>query len=207
MPRKEGPSIEERMQRARELAELKEQEERALIKSLYSSSLYKYTRKSCIAFLWIAQLLIIDWALPYLEEKDKIAGGYFNSNTMMTQGIGGITDYKLNDLFIRTEKGYGFKVEFPDNTKEPSIGDSLVLLKSMIFHDYKKVFVPRINESYFVSTSATYRFLPFVFIISALAVLFIFVKNIEVKAFAWLSLLTTALFGLFLIGYMIASFQ
>lgn len=207
MPRKEGPSIEERMQRARELAELKEQEEKDLIRGLYTSSLYRFTRKSCIAFLWIAQLLIIDWALPYLEEKDKIAGGYFNSNTMLTQGIGGITDYKLNDLFIRTEKGYGFKVEFPDYTREPSIGDSVVLLKSMIFHDYKKVLVPRIDESFYVSTSATYRFLPFVFIISALAVLFIFVKNIEVKAFAWLALLTTALFGLFLVGYMIASFQ
>jgi len=207
MPRKEGPPIEERMQRAKELAELKERKHQAFLKELYASPLFRITRKSCIAFLWISQLLLIDWALPYLEETDKITGGYFNSNTMNTKGLGGITDLKLEELFIKTEKGYKFKLDFPDNTKEPSIGDSIVLLKSFLFHDYKKIKAPRIGESYFISSSATFRFLPFVFIVTGLAIMFIFVKNIEVKAFAWISLLCTGLFGGFLVVYMVMSFQ
>lgn len=207
MPRKEGPPIEERMQRARELAEFKQRQESALYKKLYASPLYRITRKCCIVFLWISQLLLIDWALPYIEEKDKIAGGYFNANTMLTQGIGGITSYKLSEIFIKTGKGYKLTLDFPENTREPNIGDTIVLLKSFLFHDYKKVRVPRVEESYFVTSSVTYRYLPFMLIISAVAVMFIFVKNIEVKAFAWVALLLTSGFGIFLLIYMVMSFQ
>lgn len=207
MRRREGPSIEERMQRAKELAEIKDREEQALYKKLYASPLYRIARKSCIVFLWVSQLMLIDWALPYLEEKDKITGGYFNANTMLTQGIGGITDYKLPELFIKTAKGYKFTLDFPDGTKEPSIGDSIILLKSFLFHDYKRVRVPRIGENYYISSSATYRYLPFVLIVSAVAAMFIFVKNIEVKAFAWVALLLTAGLSIFLVVYMAMSFQ
>ncbi len=208
MPRKENNlSMEERMQRAKELSEKKALLKEKNLKELYASTLYKIARKSCIAFLWIGQLLLIDWALPYLEEKDKISGGYFNANTITTQGIGGITDYRLPELFIKTEKGYKFHVDFPDNTQEPSIGDSIILMKSLIFHDFKKIVAPRIKESYFVSSSVTFKYLPFLFIVSGLAVLFIFVKNIEVKAFAWISLLTTASVGIFFIICMVMSFQ
>jgi len=77
MPRKEGPPIEERMQRAKELAERKAEQQKADLEKLYASPLYRVARKSCIAFLWISQLMLFDWALPYLEEKDKISGGYF----------------------------------------------------------------------------------------------------------------------------------
>lgn len=208
MPRKEDRlPIEERIQRAKEQAELREEKEKTFLAKLYATPLYRYARKSCIAFLWVSQLMLIDWALPYLEEKDRINGGYFNANTMQTQGIGGITDFRLTDLFIKTEKGYQFKVDFTEGDKEPSVGDSVVILKSLIFHDFKKMYAPRVNESYYVSTSATYRFLPFMFIVSGMAIMFIFVKNIEVKAFAWLSLLCTLAFGLFLVGYMVMSFR
>lgn len=207
MPRKEGPPIEERMQRAKELAERKALQQKADLEKLYASPLYRVARKSCIAFLWISQIMLFDWALPYLEEKDKISGGYFNSNTMQTRGVGGITDLKLDELFIRTEKGYSFKVDFADNSREPSIGDTIIIHKSLLFHDFKKMSAPRVRDSYYISTSATYRYLPFMLIVSALALMFIFVKNIEVKAFAWISLLCTAIFGIFLIVYMVMSFQ
>jgi len=207
MPRKEGPPIEERMQRAKELAERKAEQQKADLEKLYASPLYRVARKSCIAFLWISQLMLFDWALPYLEEKDKISGGYFNSNTMQTRGVGGITDLKLDELFIKTEKGYQFKVDFTDNSREPSIGDSILIHKSLLFHDFKKMSAPRVRDSYYISSSATYRYLPFMLIISGLAIMFIFVKNIEVKAFAWISLLCTFSFGLFLVVYMIMSFQ
>ncbi len=208
MPRKENNiPLEERMQRAKELGEVKAQQKKENLAQLYASSLYKIARKSCIAFLWISQLMLIDWALPYHEIKDKISGGYFNSNTMTTVGVGGITDLRLTDLFIKTAKGYQFKVDFSDGSREPSIGDSITIHKSMIFHDFKKMTAPRVNESYYVSSSATYRYLPFMLIISGLAVLFIFVKNIEVKAFAWISLICTLTFGLFLVVYMVMSFR
>lgn len=207
MPRKERPPIEERMQRAQELGESKAQQRKEVLAKLYASPLFKIARKSSIAFLWISQLMLIDWALPYHEVKDKIAGGYFNSNTMPTRGVGGITDFRLTDLFIKTDKGYQFKVDFSDGSREPSIGDSITIYKSMIFHDFKKMTAPRVNESYYVSSSATYRYLPFMLIISGLAVLFIFVKNIEVKAFAWISLICTFVFGAFLVVYMVMSFR
>lgn len=207
MPRKEGPSIEERMMRAKELAYIKRRQENALYKKLYASRLYRVARKSCILFLWISQLMLIDWALPYLEEKDKITAGYFNANTMLTQGVGGITSYKLNELFVKTEKGYRFTLDFPENTKEPGIGDTVILLKSFLFHDYKRMRVPRIGENYYISSSATYRYLPFMLIIAAVAAMFIFVRDIDVKAFAWVALILSAGFGIFLVVYMVMSFQ
>lgn len=207
MPRKEGPPLEERMQRAKELAELKAIKRQELLQQLYASRLYRYARKSCIAFLWVSQLMLIDWALPYLEERDKISGGYFNSNTITTQGVGGITDYKLKELFIKTHGGYKFTLDFEGHETEPSIGDSIIIYKSFLFHDFKKLSVPRIKESYFIANAVTYRYLPFFFIVSALSIAFIFIRNIEVKAFAWISLICTAIFGIFLVVYMVMSFQ
>lgn len=207
MPRKEGPPLEERMQRAKELFEFKQQQKQKNLQALYASRIYKLARKTSIAFLWISQFLLIDWALPYLQESDKITGGYFNANTMPTRGIGGITDYKLTELFIKTEKGYKFTVDFPDNTKEPALGDSMVIYKSLLLHDYKKIAVPRVKESYLITTAVTYRFLPFLLIISALAAMFIFVKNIEVKSFAWLVFIFTTVGGVFAIYFIVAAFQ
>src|SRR5688572_22603938 len=145
MPRKEGPPIEERMQRAKDLTERKALEKSTRLAQLYGSTLYKVARKSCIFFIWLSQLLLIDWLLPYTQEKDKIAGGYFNSNTITTQGIGGISMYKLPELYIRTEKDYKFKLDFEGHELEPSIGDSIILYKSLLFQDFKKVFAPRIH--------------------------------------------------------------
>ncbi len=207
MPRKEGPPLEERMQRAKELFEFKQRQKEKNLQALYASRIYKIARKTSIAFLWISQILLIDWALPYREEYDKISGGYFNSNTLPNKGIGGISDYKLTELFIKTAKGYHFKVDFPDNTSEPSLGDSIVIYKSLLFHDFKKIAAPRVKESYLITTAVTYRFLPFLLIITGLAAMFIFVKNIEVKSFAWLVFIFTAVGSVFFIYYLIATFQ
>lgn len=209
MPRREEgrPSLEERMMRAATLAWIKRKRERQLFNKLYTSRLYRYARRSCVFFLWIAQLLMIDWLLPYIEERDNISGGYFNANTMRTGNPGGITDYRLSELFIRTQKGYRFTLDFTDSDKEPSVGDTVVLLKSFLLHDYKKVTAPRIKESYFVSSSVTYRYLPFLMIISGIALMFIFVRDIEVKAFAWIALILTAGFSIFAIGYMVMTAQ
>lgn len=206
MPRKEGPPIEERMQRARERAEQKELEKAAHLKKLYSSRLYGYTRKCCIAFLWIGQFLLIDWALPYTELKDTINGGYFNATEMNTQRPGGISDRRLSHLFIKTKLGYSFSVDFEGHEIEPAIGDSVILGRSRLLHDLKRMVAPRIKESYFVSSSVTFRYLPFIVIISGLSLTFIFIRNIEVKAFAWICLGSTLLFGTYLLIYIIQCF-
>src|ERR1035437_2859960 len=127
MPRKEGPPLEERMQIAAALFELKQRQKEKYLQELYASRIYKIARKTSIAFLWVSQLLLIDWALPCREAYDKISGGYLNSNTIPDNGIGGITDYKLTELFIKTAKGYKFEIDFPDNTREPGIGDSIII--------------------------------------------------------------------------------
>lgn len=206
MPRKEGPPIEERMQRARERAEQKEQQKAAHLKKLYSSRLFRYARKSCIAFLWIVQFLLIDWALPYTEQKDKITGGYFNATEMNTERPGGISDRRLSHLFIKTEKGFSFSVDFEGHEKEPAIGDSVVVGRSMLLHDLKRMIAPRIKDSYFVSSSATFRCLPFIVIITGLALTFIFIGKIEVKAFAWICLGSTFFLGAYLLIYIIQCF-
>ena len=206
MPRKEGPPIEERMQRAKELAELKERRFQAHLKGLYASRLYRYARKSSIAFLWISQFILIDWMLPYREEKDRITDGYFK--TVSTQQVHETpATFRPAEVFIKTGKGYGFILDYPEDSKEIGLNDSVIIYKSYLINDFKKVCVPRTGESFFIYSAVTYKFLPVIIICALLALLFIFIKNIEVKAFAWLILLITAAFGLFLIGYLAATYH
>ncbi len=207
MPRKEGPPLEERMQRAKELFELKQRQKEKNILELYSSRIYKLARKTCIAFLWISQLILIDWLLPFREEKDVISGGYFNANTYNDRGIGGITAFKLSTLFIKTQKGYKFTVEYPDETKEPGVKDTIVIYKSLLLVDFKKMGAPRINETFLICNAVTYKFLPIIVLFSAIAALFLFIKNIEVKVFAWLAFICTLSGGVFLIYYLIMTYQ
>ena len=51
MPRKEGPPLEERMQRAKELFEFKRQQKEKNLQALYASRVYKLARKTSITFL------------------------------------------------------------------------------------------------------------------------------------------------------------
>ena len=126
---------------------------------------------------------------------------------MPSRGVGGITDYRLTELFIKTSKGYKFRVDFPDDAREPNLGDSIIIHKSLLFRDIKKISDPRIKESYLVTTAVTYRFLPFLLIITILALMFIFVKNIEVKSFAWLVFIFTATGSVFFVCYLVSTFQ
>jgi hypothetical protein len=206
MPRKEGPPLEERMQRAAELFELKQQQKAKNLQKLYASRIYKFAKKSSIVFLWITQLILIDWVLPYREINDKISGGFFNLNTIPGKSLEGITTDKLTELSIKTEKGYDFTVDFPDATKEPAINDSIVIYKSLLLGDFKKMKVPRIKENFSITKALTYKFLPFLFIIGGLAVLFIFIKNIEVISFAWLVFVFTGVGDIFFIYYLITLF-
>ncbi len=207
MPRKEGPPLEERMQRAKELFEFKQLQKEKTLKELYASRIYKFAKKTCIAFLWISQLILFDWLLPYREESDTISGGYFNANTLNDQGIGGITAYKLSKLFIKTKKGYKFTVEYPDETREPGIKDTIVIYKSLLLGDLKKMGVPRIKETFLICEAVTYKFLPIIMLFSAIAALFLFIKNIEVKVFAWLAFICTLSGGLYLVYYLIITYQ
>lgn len=207
MPRKEGPPLEERMQRAAALFEFKQQQKEKNLNELYSTRIYKFAKKTSIAFLWISQLILLDWLLPYREQSDTITGGYFNSNTINDNGIGGITTYKLSKIFIKTNKGYRFTVEYPDETREPGIKDTIIIYKSLLLGDFKKINVPRIKESFLICDAVTYKFLPIILLFSAIAALFLFIKNIEVKVFAWLAFICTLSGGLFLIYYLIITYQ
>jgi len=195
MPRKEGPPLEERMQRAKELFEFKQRQKEKNLQNLYASRIYKFARKTSIIFLWISQIILIDWALPYREEHDKVLGVITNSNTIAMPN---------KELFIKTEKGYNFKVELPGSTQRPGLGDSVVIYKSFLFHDFKKIAVPLAKANYLITTALTYRFLAFLLIGIILAVMFIFVKNIEVKFFAWLTFTYTTLGSIFFTYYLIA---
>jgi hypothetical protein len=207
MPRKEGPPLEERMQRAKELFEQKQRQKQKNLQELYASRIYKLARKTSILFLWIAQFILIDWALPFQGESDKITGGYFNSASIPDKGgLNGFTYYRLTQLSIKTEKGRDFITDFPEEAAEPALGDSIIIYKSLLLHDFKKLEVPRIKESYLITSAITYHFLPALLMISALAAMFIFIKNIEIKSFAWLVFISTATGGIFLIVYLAASF-
>ncbi|HXB40043.1 MAG TPA: hypothetical protein VNZ49_05835 [Bacteroidia bacterium] len=206
MPRKEGPPIEERMQRAKELAELKERRHQSNLKELYASRLYRFARKSSIAFLWISQLILIDWALPYREEKDAITDGYFKT-TSTEQMRETPATFRPAEVFIRTNKNYTFFIDYPEDSKEIVLNDSLIIYKSFLLNDFKKVCVPRIGEHFFIYSAVTFKFLPAILICAALSLMFIFIKNIEVKAFAWMILLFTSVLGVFLIGYLVMTYH
>jgi hypothetical protein len=197
MPRKEGPSIEERMQRAKELFEFKERRKQKNLEELYTSKIYKLARKTSIVFLWISQLILIDWILPYKEDSDKIAGVTVNTNAISLPN---------KEIFLKTKNGYNFKVELPKGIQKPSAGDSIIVCKSFLLHDFKKVIAVAAKESFLITSAITYKFIAYLLIGFILAVMFVFVKNIEVKVFAWIVSIYTASASLFFLFYIIAGF-
>lgn len=206
MPRKEGPPLEERMQRARELAELKATQKRELLKQLYSSALYRWARKSSIAFLWLVQIILIDWALPYRHQKDKITEGYFDA-VGGEQAQQAAQVYRPTDVFVKTAQGRKFYINYPVESREIFVNDSIWVYKSFLLNDNKKILVLRLKEDFTITSSVTYDFLPLTGVFTGLALMFVFVKNIEVKAFAWITLICTAGYGLFLLGYLATIFR
>jgi hypothetical protein len=195
MPRKEGPPIEERMQRAKELFEFKQRQKQKNLQQLYATRIYKFARKSSIAFIWITQLILIDWALPYNTSYDKVVSSNFNSVIRPNK-----------ELFIKSANANLFQVEFPQGMMRPSSGDTILVYKSLLLHDLKKISVPAVKENYLITTAITYRYLPVLLIGAVLAVMFVFVKNIEVKTFAWIVSIYTTSAGLFFAYYIISSF-
>lgn len=195
MPRKEGPPIEERMQRAKELYEFKQFLRQKKLKELYASPVYKFARKSSIAFIWITQLILIDWLLPYNTSFDEVTGSNFNI-------VGGPN----KELYIHGINQTIYKVEFPQGSLRPSPGDSIFVKKSLLLHDVKKITLSDRAETFLVTSAITYRYLAVLLIGSILTLTFVFIKNIEVKAFAWIVGIFATASGLFFLYYIVSSF-
>lgn len=179
MPRKEELSIEERLARARELFLKKQAQKQQELTKLHASKIYKLAKKSCIVFLWVVQLILIDWALPYHEIPDKITAGcampneHYNrkhSSKEVNMVVSSTTCKKLEILLFKERL-------------EPEINDSVLLLKSYLLHEIKKLKDITNDQTYTITNSTTYYLLPIMIMFSLLSVLFLFIKNIEVKAF------------------------
>src|ERR1700749_1818338 len=193
MPRKENLSIEERLERAKELFTRKQHEKHKEISHLYKTTIYKLAKRSCIVFLWIAQVICIDWMLPYLKTTDIITSGYRVNYSKTDKHT--MTDFYVT---IRTQKYTKLELFLTSETIEPQVRDSVTIFKSLLLHDAKKVYDTNRKETYLVSSSITYLLLPLIIISSILSLLFLFIKNIEVKPFYYFIFITntTAVFVL-----------
>lgn len=198
MPRKENLSIEERLERAKEIFARKQQEKHKEISHLYKTRIYKLAKKSCIIFLWISQIILIDWALPYLKTKDIITSGYRVNYSKSDKHTA--TDFYVT---IGTKNHPKLELFLASETIEPRVGDSVSVLKSLLLHDPKKVTDENRNETYLVSSSITYLLLPLIIISSVLSLLFLFIRNIEVKAFYYFMFFTNIAAVIILIYFFI----
>ena len=195
MPRREKFSIEERLQQAQELSYLKHEASRKKISHLHSTVIYKLAKKSCIVFLWITQFILIDWLLPYKGIPDKITDGY--------QIIEPSHTIKEAYLHISTQRNKKIKLLLEEGSIKPQINDSIVVLKSLLLHEAKKVKDVNKQITYVVSDSITYMLLPVIIMFSVLSMLFLFVRNIEVKAFFYFMFIANTTAVIFLISYYI----
>lgn len=198
MPRKENIPLEERLEQAREIFLRKQETKNIQLSKLTASKTYKLARTSCIAFLWIAQFILIDWSLPYTETGDKIKDGYqvkeINRSTH---------SFKEGSLNIITFQKYNLELVLEEKNLMPEINDSIVILKSYLLHEIKKIKDITKNQPYTVSNSLTYLLLPVIIIFSGLSLLFLFIKNIEIKAFYYFMFITNTIATLSLLGYYI----
>jgi hypothetical protein len=196
MPRREKFSIEERQEHARETFLKKQEESRKKVSKLYCTLIYKLAKKSCITFLWIAQFIIIDWLLPYNEIPDKIKDGY----QIRESGTSGHS-VKETYVNISTRQSKNLTLLLDYESKEPQINDSIIVLKSSLLHEAKKVKDLNKNETYLVSSSLTYILLPVIIIFSILSILFLFIKNIEVKVFFYFMFIANVAIIILLVSY------
>lgn len=207
MPRKELPPIEERLQRAREMFLKKQSRKTREINRLYSSGIYKTARITAIIFLWIAQFIIIDWMLPYQEAGDKITNGHLNAEDYPYGRLG--TQYldKHSQALVKTKSGLQFTVELPLEDKEPRLNDSVIIYRSCLMREIKKMRIERLDENFLVYEAITYRLIPYIVIFSSLALLFLFVRNIEAKGFAWVIFISSLAMSAWIIIYLAANRQ
>ncbi len=198
MPRKENIPLEERLEQAQETFLRKQEAKNKHLAKLTASKIYKLTSKSCIAFLWIAQLILIDWLLPYTQTGDKIKDGY-----RVKEVINGKHYLKEASLNITTGQGKKLELLLDEDNPIPEINDSIVVLKSYLLHEIKKVNDVTKNQPYTISNSLTYLLLPLLIIFSGLSLLFLFIKNIEIKAFYYFIFIANITAMLVLISYYI----
>ena len=196
MPRKEKLPLEERLEQAKEFFTRKQEEKFKHIAELEVSKIYKLARRSSIAFLWIAQLVFIDWILPYKEVGDRIKDGYqvkeANSNGYA---------FKEGYLTITTQKNKKLELLLNKESVIPDINDSIFVLKSMLLHEVKKIKDLNKNETYLISSSLTYVLLPLIILPALLSLLFLFIKNIEVKAFFYFVFIVNSVSVVVLLSY------
>jgi len=198
MPRKENIPLEERVEQAREAFIRKQDAKNKHLAKLTTSKIYKLARKSCIAFLWIAQLILIDWVLPYTQTGDKIKDGY-----QVKEVNGNTHSFKEGSLNIITSQSHKLELVLEEDNLIPEINDSIVILKSYLLHEIKKVKDVNKNQTHTVSNSLTYLLLPLLIIFSGLSLLLLFIKNIEIKAFYYFTFIANTATTLVLIGYYI----
>jgi hypothetical protein len=198
MPRKENIPLEERLQKARETFIRKQEEKSKLLSQFRSTKIYKLARKSCIAFVWIAQLILIDWLLPYTQTGDKIKDGY-----QVKEEKSGNLLFKEGYLNITTQQNKKLELLLDEESQIPEINDSIVVLKSLLLHEVKKVKDINKNETYLISSSLTYLMLPVIVIFFGLSLLFLFIKNIEIKAFYYFMFIANIAATLILLSYYI----
>ena len=196
MPRREKPPIEERLEQARETFLKKQAENRKKVSQLHSTLIYKLAKRSCIAFLWVTQFILIDWILPYTEVPDTIRDGY-----QIQESNASGHSAKETYLHISTQQNKKLKLVLEFEDRVPQINDSIVILKSIFLHEAKKVRDTNKKETYLVSNSLTYMLLPVIMIFSALSLLFLFVKNVEVKAFFYFMCITNIAAIILLVAY------
>ena len=185
MPRKEDIPLEERLERAKYLHEQNQEKKRKKIAQLHSTEIYKLARKSCIAFLWITQLLIIDWILPYYSSSEKVVTSSILSNATDNRRTAKIETY----VWLNTSSDKQLEVIVEPDILLPQGEDSIQVLKSYLLRDLKKVKDLNTQQEYIISNSLIYQILPVIIMFTALSLLFLFIENIEVKAFYYFMLI------------------
>src|ERR1700739_4404918 len=119
MPRKEKILLEERLQQARDTYIRKQEAKDRYLVKLASSRIYKLARRSGVLFLWMTQLIFIDWILPYTTTADKIKNGY-----QIRELNDSIHLFKEGSLNIVTFQNHKLELALEEDNLIPEINDS-----------------------------------------------------------------------------------
>src|SRR5208283_4705066 len=90
-----------------------------------------------------------------------------------------------------------------EETRIPEINDSIVVSKSLLLHESKKVKDINKGETFLVMSSLTYLMLPVIIIFAGLSLLFLFIKNIEIKVFYYFIFIANIASTFILLSYYI----
>ena len=102
---------------------------------------------------------MIDWLLPYTQTGDKIKDGY-----QVKEVNGGAHSFKEGSLNIITFQSHKLELVLEEDNLIPEINDSIIVLKSYLLHEIKKVNDVNKNQAYTISNSLTYLLLPILII-------------------------------------------